>query len=111
MSYIAYAAAKLSDWIDEGKAQAPSDMSDGEWTLHRVMKVAEESGEVFNAIHNARGGNPRKGVIGNKDNVIDELLDTASAALCAVEHLTGNCNQSTTLLEARMKFTLDRVGL
>lgn len=111
MTYIAYAATTLSQWLDNERFSLDDVMSDSEWTMHRILKVVEESGEVYEAWHNYRGGNPRKLGTKSRQDVIDELLDTASAALAAVEHMTGNANQCTTLLEHRMNYTLRRVGL
>lgn len=98
--------ARLSNWIDSYKS-----MPDPQWTDHRVMKVGEESGEVINALHNWRGGNPRKLNTHTEADVIKELLDTASAALCAVEHMTGNQCMSVSMLMVNISTTLIRVNI
>ena len=59
-------------------------------TWIRVTKVAEEVGEVIDALNGAEGTNPRKGVTRDWDDVRKELLDVAATALLAWEHLDGN---------------------
>lgn len=55
----------------------------------RCAKVAEESGEVIQALLAAAGENPRK-ARGDLAAVEKELLDVAFAALGAIAHLHGN---------------------
>ncbi len=88
--YCTDAAGKvsgISQWVDTSPANAARDPEALGW--HRVTKVAEEAGEVVSAWLLYTGGNPRKEV-GPLNDVIEELLDTAIAALGGVEHLTGN---------------------
>ena len=59
-------------------------------TWIRVTKVAEEVGEVIDALNGAQGTNPRKGVTCSWDDVSKELLDVAASALLAWEHLNDN---------------------
>lgn len=56
----------------------------------RVAKVGEEAGEVIGALVGVTGQNPRKGRSHTEVDLVGELLDTAVAALGAVEHRTGN---------------------
>jgi hypothetical protein len=71
-------------------AQRPAGRSDEAQMWSRVTKVCEESGEVWRAMSGYVGENPRKGVTHTLDDLSGELLDTASAALCAWAHLHGN---------------------
>lgn len=102
-------ARDISRWIDD-HGRIIQRITADEWRWHRVMKVCEESGEVYAALHNLNGGNPRKPATTVAD-VIDELLDTAAAALCAVEHLTGNQGHSGKELFRRLGYTAQRAGL
>lgn len=80
------------------------------WRRHQ--KVANEAGEVLEAIQGAIGENPRKGVVGSWDDVDKELLDTATAALGAWEHNHGNDGSSIVALLAhieQMFFRLEAV--
>lgn len=88
--------AALSRWIDESPANAGRDREALGW--HRVAKVSEEAGEAVSAWLGYTGGNPRKGVTHELGDVIGELLDTATAALAGVEHLTGNQGHSMWML-------------
>jgi hypothetical protein len=54
----------------------------------RVTKVCEEAGEVWKALSKETGENPRKGVCGTEAETLGELADTASAAICAIQHRT-----------------------
>lgn len=68
----------------------------------RVAKVAEEAGEAVGALVGVTGQNPRKGVSHSQTDLVDELLDVATAALGAVEHLTENRGFSLRLLAAKI---------
>lgn len=74
----------------------------------RVTKVCEEAGEVWKALSKLTGENPRKGVCGTRDELLAELGDTASAAICAIQHLTKDTDEtwlvvSAALLKARLR--------
>ena len=58
----------------------------------RVTKVCEESGEVWRALSAWDGENPRKGACGSREDVMEELADTACAALFGIQHLTKDRN-------------------
>jgi NTP pyrophosphatase (non-canonical NTP hydrolase) len=66
----------------------------------RVAKVAEEAGEVIDALVFATGQNPRKGEaildVSSMDfaSLKKELLDVVCAALCAYEHLDDHKGRS-----------------
>lgn len=64
----------------------PRDLDPEAWLMRRVFKVAEEVGEVTEALFGALGENPRKGRTHTMDDVRRELLDVALAALAAVCH-------------------------
>lgn len=88
--YCTDAAGKvsgISQWIDTSPANAARDREALGWS--RVTKVTQEAGEAVDAWELHLGGNPRKPV-GPLNDVIEELLDAAIAALGGVEHLTGN---------------------
>ena len=82
----------LSRWIDNHPANANRDPEALTWG--RLAKVAEESGEVISAWIGATGQNPRKGITGSREAVRRELLDVATTALAAVEHLDGHAGRS-----------------
>jgi hypothetical protein len=58
----------------------------------RITKVCEEAGEVWKAQSKRTGENPRKGVSGTTGELLGELGDTASAALCAIQHITKDAD-------------------
>jgi NTP pyrophosphatase (non-canonical NTP hydrolase) len=100
----------LSRWVDEHEANAGRDPEALSW--HRVAKVSEEAGEVIDAMIQYTGGNPRKQEkVGDPNPVIEELLDTAIAALGAVEHMTGNHGASMALLNNKLRRVGQRAGV
>ncbi len=74
----------------------------------RVGKAAEEFGEVEAALIAWEGSNPRK-PNGSLDQVLTELLDVATAALGAYEHLTDNVGASGPALAEHCRFLLERM--
>lgn len=85
----------VSQWIDAHNARR-----DPEAVLwSRVTKASEESGEAQKALRGALGENPRKGVTHDLSDVVDELLDTAVAALGAVEHIREHRGDALELLD------------
>jgi NTP pyrophosphatase (non-canonical NTP hydrolase) len=100
----------LSRWVDGSPRNRDRDPEARLWS--RVTKVCEESGEVWRALSAYVGENPRKG-IGTQQDIEDELLDTAAAALAAVAHLHDNdpSVSPTALLSARLQATTIRAGV
>lgn len=95
-------------WPDDLAAfsQMLDENTEAEGPMHhariRLGKLNEEAGEVEDAVIAWEGSNPRKRSDDPGDwlvdKVIKELLDVATAALGAVEHLTGNQALSARLL-------------
>jgi hypothetical protein len=97
--------ASLSQWIDDSYA---SDLHPETVLWRRVAKAGEEHGEAMKALGGLVGENPRKGVTHDREDLIEELLDEAVAALGAVEHLTGNRCQALGLLHDKVDRVLTR---
>lgn len=76
----------------------------------RVTKVCEEAGEVWKALSKLTGENPRKGVCGTRDELLGELGDTASAAICAIQHLTKDAGETWAVVSAALLKARQRVG-
>lgn len=68
----------------------------------RVTKVCEEAGEVWQALSKATGENPRKGVCGTEAELLAELGDTASAAICAIQHITKDTDATWAVISAAL---------
>lgn len=99
-----YELLRLSKWIDAGNAGRDPEAV----TLHRVIKLAEEAGEVVTALIGALGANPRKGVTNGMEKVLDELLDVAITALGAYEHLDGHSGHALYRLERKIEAVVKR---
>jgi len=76
----------------------------------RVGKVFVESGELADAIEGYTGENPRKGVYAAREDVVKELIDCASASLCAVEFMTGDRGNALRLLAEQVKGNAQRLS-
>ena len=99
--------AALSQWIDAGNEHRDPEAV----TWGRLAKVSEECGEVISAYIGATGQNPRKGVTGDMNNVVDELLDVAITALCAIEHVLDCPETSMEFLDAKVRAVAARAGV
>lgn len=98
---------EISQWIDAANAHRHPETN--LWS--RVAKAAEEGGEAMDALRGYLGENPRKGVTKSLYDVIDELLDTAVAALGAVEHINDHSGIALSLLVAKIHKVHERAGL
>lgn len=94
----------VSRWVDEHNAHRDPEAQ--LWS--RVTKASEEAAEAQGALRSMLGENPRKPATGTTDDLVAELLDTAVAALGAVEHVTGHRGDALVLLEAKIRSVADR---
>jgi hypothetical protein len=99
--------AAFSQWLD---STYPPDLDPETWMRRRVLKVGEEAGEVSEALGMFWGENPRKDRAPIED-VLKELADCVGAAMGAIEHLTGNQGRSLSIVEDRVRFVCERVGV
>ncbi|MER7544742.1 MazG-like family protein [Spirillospora sp. NPDC127506] len=98
-------------------AAGPAEPCDGFWedtariragylaevpTQTLVLKVAEEVGEVAEAYSGMTGGNPRKGIHKNRNDVLDELADVILAAAVPMVDLAGGAAQAEAHLARRL---------
>lgn len=74
----------------------------------RCSKLHEEAGEVEEALIAVEGSNPRKPRVVSTDDLVKELLDVATAALGAIEHITGNEGHSASALADHCAALLSR---
>jgi NTP pyrophosphatase (non-canonical NTP hydrolase) len=76
--------ALQADWLD--RCNGRGDHQDA----MRLMKLAEEAGEVCRAYTGMHGQNPRKGTTHTRVDVADELIDVAVSALVALHLFTDD---------------------
>ena len=76
----------------------------------RVTKVCEEAGEVWRALSRLTGENPRRGACGTLDELYEELGDTVSAAMCAIQHLTKDTDATWAVISAALIKARNRAG-
>lgn len=89
----------------------PIDLDPEAHMWRRVTKVCEEAGEVDKALRGYIGENPRKGKTHTSIDIVEELLDTAGAALAAVFYIYNDSPQADVLamLSTRIQFVHDRL--
>lgn len=77
----------------------------------RVAKAIEENGEAIRALIGYTGQNPRKGVTFDRDDMLEEMADTALTMLFGIQHFTKDTNQTDYILARRLECLVTRVGL
>ena len=106
-SGISDMARRFSLWLN---GTYPPDLDPEAVHWRRVLKVAEEAGEVREAMGAWVQENPRKDA-GSVEDVIKELADCVGAALGAIEHLTEHQGRSLQIATERVQFVCERVGV
>lgn len=92
-------------WLDKSNKHMFPDVD----TACRIIKLAEEVGEVSGAYIGMTGQNPRKGTTHTLDDVLDELADVAVTAICAIQHFTKNRNRTEYIVSTKMALLEQRV--
>lgn len=100
MDTVSQQLVEISQWVDNSPANKDRDPEALTW--HRVTKPAEEAGEAIDEMIKFTGGNPRKEKTINDSALVEELLDTALAALGGIEHLRGHTGTALNLLEDKI---------
>lgn len=94
---------QLRKWLDEN---VPSEQTERERRLLRVLKIGEEYGEVAEALHGAMGANPRKGQSHTWVDVEKELCDVIVTSMVALATVSPYARE---LLDERLQYLVDRV--
>jgi hypothetical protein len=81
----------------------------------RVTKACEESGEIWKAMSRLTGENPRLGACGTQEELLGELADAISAAMCGIQSVTKNTDEtwayvSAAFLKARRRVAEQAAG-
>jgi hypothetical protein len=84
-----------------------NDEPDSHETAMRLLKVAEEAGEVSSAYIGMTGQNPRKGTTHTPADVADELCDVIIAAAVALRSFTTD---PAAVLDAKLHAAARRLG-
>lgn len=90
---------EISQWIDRPN-QDQEQLT--QLVFRTSVKLAEETGEVGEALIGYLGQNPRKGVTHTIEDVQEELLDVAITALGAYEHIVGHQGNAIAALFAKI---------
>ncbi|MBC3839456.1 hypothetical protein GXW82_02240 [Streptacidiphilus sp. 4-A2] len=92
----------LTAWLDGSNGGSEHE------TAMRLMKLAEETGEVMQAYIGMTGQNPRKGVTHTATDVADELCDVIVTAMVALCRFTDDPNAH---FAGKLRRIADRVNL
>ncbi|MER0244966.1 MazG-like family protein [Streptomyces sp. HSW2009] len=90
------------DWLDAANA----DRDPAEERALRLLKLAEETGEVMRAYTGLTGQNPRKGVTHGRADVAAELCDVILTAAVA---LSGFSDDPAATLDAHLRGVAERM--
>jgi hypothetical protein len=85
--------AALTAWLDAANPRTDHEVA------CRVMKLAEETGEVVSAYIGLVGQNPRKGTCATLDDLTAELCDVIVTALVALTTVTGDADGAETRMQ------------
>jgi hypothetical protein len=75
----------------------------------RVAKVGEECGEAIDALIALTGQNPRKGICGTREELLNELADVVMTATLAIQHFTKNASVTRHIVEAKSTAIYERM--
>lgn len=75
----------------------------------RITKAVDEAVEAKDALAGVTGENPRKGVCDTWEHVMEELGDTACAALFGIQHITKDPDVTWAVFIAALSKALSRV--
>lgn len=102
-------AGRMSEYFDRHLlAKQPNPLS--ALLYARTCKLAEECGEVMEAVIGYNGDNPRKGVTHSIDDVQSELCDVILTAMCALHTTTHDAKISAYLINERIRFVETRLA-
>nr|WP_035797382.1 MazG-like family protein [Kitasatospora mediocidica] len=94
--------AALVAWLNESNGRGPHE------TAMRLLKLAEEVGEVSQAYIGLQGQNPRKGQTHTEADVADELCDVVVTAMVALHSFAQDPAQH---FAAKIQRIADRVNV
>jgi len=92
---------RLVSWLDQQNGRNQEEVG------LRILKLAEEQGEVAQAWIGYTGQNPRKGITHTRDQVAGELVDVIVTAAVALSSVT---DEPDAFLDAKLKKIADRVN-
>lgn len=91
----------VDEWLDRAVAPAYRHQPLAQdWA--RVGKVIEELGESIGALIGYTGQNPRKGITHERDDLLNELADTALTAVFAIQHFTKNTATTRAIIRDKL---------
>jgi NTP pyrophosphatase (non-canonical NTP hydrolase) len=112
MSEVGKAVTEVNNWIDSDvpiEYQRPSLAQD--WA--RIAKITEEAGEVVEAFILMTGQNPRKesdlGFWEHREELLGELADVVACGVLAIQHFTGDWNETERVLWDKLVSLRERV--
>lgn len=75
----------------------------------RISKIGEELGEAISEFVGITGQNPRKGIHGSQDAMLNELADVMLTAIMAIQHFTKSSSVTREVLRAKQRRVYERM--
>lgn len=105
---ILHAIEAVDAHLDANTAQAYRDQPLA-GHMSRIGKAQSEAREAMEALAGVTGENPRKGVCDTWEHVLEELGDTACAALLGIQHVTKDAGITWAVFLAALGKAMSRV--
>jgi NTP pyrophosphatase (non-canonical NTP hydrolase) len=103
-----WSISKIDRWLDSAVSDTYIHQPLAQdWA--RVGKVIEELGEVIRALIGFTGQNPRKGITHSRQEMLDELADTAITGILGMQHFTKDASETRQILQEKLKAIENRV--
>lgn len=92
---------EIDEWLDSAVGgDYPDQPMAQDWA--RISKIGEELGEAIQNYIGYTGQNPRKGFINTREDVLEELADTAWTAIFAIQHFTKDVERTNVILASKL---------
>jgi hypothetical protein len=98
----------IDEWLDSETGQEYKDQPLAQdWA--RTCKGIEELGESVDALIGYTAQNPRKGMYGSEEDLLNEQADSALTAIYAIQHFTKDKFRTADILGRRLRYHHDRM--
>jgi hypothetical protein len=100
--------AKVAEELGEALGHLDEHSTIEDW--QRVGAIALPAGRAIAALIAYTGENPRKGVCGGQEALLEELADVAMTAMLGIQHFTKDAERTRRLMVGKAVFIAERLG-
>ena len=100
--------AKVAEELGEALEHLDEHATVEDW--RRVGQIARPAGRAIAALIAYTGENPRKGVCGRQEALLEELADVAMTAMLGIQHFTKDTVRTQRIVAAKAVFIAERLG-